>query len=323
MSKRSVAINRRVIKFPKIFRAAKTIDFLNTCEFIFLNKNKLLPNVIIDFSPTEEISVLNVLVFVKMIEYATNNACIIGARYVASNVVSQAFRKFGFMAMVKTHLHNIDNDDLAYSTFRVKQEDGFLIAPQGLLRSATLSKQALEQNFLPSIQGYYKENPKAMFLILTCLSEVALNFWEHATEDARSVLVAYGNKSVIEIACADTGQGIISTLGPVLASKNKDSSYVLSRAMGRGITSKKNTDHMGYGLWLISEIAIATKARLYIYSEGAYYHIENGKVSYGHCAYWQGAIFYLSLPLSTGLSLVDIVDQNESEDDNEPTINWQ
>lgn len=315
---------QKVIRFPRLFRASKTIDFLKYYEFIFDSKKKFVPNVLVDFSLTEEISVLNVLVFVKVIEYATVNDCFIAPRYKPNDLVALAFKKFGFMDIVKAYLENIEEKaDIIYSAFRVKQENGFLIAPQGLIRSTTLSKLALEQKFLPSIQSYYQGNYKAMVLIITCISEIALNFWEHATEDARSVLVAYGNEKVIEIACADNGQGIVSTLGPILAKNNKDAAYVLSSAMGKGVTSKKHTDHMGYGLWLVSEIAIATKAKLYIYSEGAYCHIVNGKMTSGLCAYWPGTIFYLSLPLQTDLSLVDIVNQNSTQDGDEPTINWQ
>ena len=313
----------RTIVLPRLFRSSKAIDFLKNYEFAFTSKNKLVPDVVIDFSEVEEISLLNVLIFVKFAEFSSENMCFISPKYIAGDVMSKAFYRFGFIDLVKTYLEKIDEDQ-AYQSLRIKQENGFLIAPQGLLRKGDLSKHSLQQHFLPSVQSYYKDNSKDMFLIITCLSEIALNFWEHATHDKRSILVAYGNKSKIEIACADTGQGIITTLSNIVDTKKYNSGHaILCQAMGKGVTSKKNTDHMGYGLWLISAIAIATKATLYIYSEGAYYHIDRGKIKSGTCAYWKGTIFYLSLPLQTGLSLVDIVDTTSPEDDEQPTINWQ
>ena len=311
------------ISFPVVFSETETINFLSRFEFIFFNQQQPVSNVVIDFSLTEEMPVLHILLIVKVIEYAINNNCVTGVRYVGNDLVNKAFMKFGFALIGNHHMQNINDYDPTYANFKVKQEDGFLIAPQGLLRSITFSKETLQQRFLPSIEDYYKDNHAAMFLILTCLSEVALNFLAHATEDAKSTLVAYGNKQQIEITCVDTGQGIISTLGPTLEEAYTELSDVLRKAMGREVTSKKRTNHMGFGLWLITEIALATNATLRVYSEGAFYYIEKGEISSGSCPYWQGTVFYLLLPLQTGLALEDIIKQTETTDGIEPAINWQ
>lgn len=66
----------------------------------------------------------------------------------------------------------------------------------------------------------------------------------------------------------------------------------------KGITSKKGTDHMGFGLWLISEFVRIAKGEIHIYSEGAYYVNQCGKIKKGTCGFWQGTIIYVSLPLN-------------------------
>jgi hypothetical protein len=40
-------------------------------------------------------------------------------------------------------------------------------------------------------------------MILLTFSEILLNFWEHATEDTKSIIVAHGNKDQIEIALGE------------------------------------------------------------------------------------------------------------------------
>lgn len=104
-----------------------------------------------------------------------------------------------------------------------------------------------------------------------------MNFWEHAVNDTKSIIVASGNKVKVEIACADTGNGVISTLSPTLVHQISKEE-VLVKSLEKGITSKKMTNHMGYGLWILNEIVTATKGRLHLYSEGAYVFNDFGKI---------------------------------------------
>jgi signal transduction histidine kinase len=155
-------------------------------------------------------------------------------------------------------------------------------------------------------------------MILLVFSEILLNFWEHAIEDTESIIVAHGNSQNIEIACADTGNGIISTLGGSMISENFRPEQILLESLKRGVTSKKMTNHMGYGLWILDQITTMVKGRLHIYSQGAYYYNEYGSKKSGRCGYWQGTIVYISLPLQKPKTLVDIEPLVSSE----IKINW-
>lgn len=166
--------------------------------------------------------------------------------------------------------------------FKIKGE--FFIAPVALLRKDKFSKEKIKDDFLPKIEEYYKNIPeernidktKVSSMILQCFSEILLNFWEHAVEDTKSIIVANGNSDYAEIICADTGNGIISTLKPVL-NKLYSKDDILAKAMEKFVTSKKDTDHMGCGLWILNQITNLSKGRLYIFSEGAYYLNNFGK----------------------------------------------
>lgn len=120
-------------------------------------------------------------------------------------------------------------------------------------------------------------------------------------DETDTILVATGDTNKFEVVCADTGIGMVTSLAPVL--KNSPSlrirNYdVLEMATMQGITSKKGTDHMGFGFWLISEFVRIAKGEIHIYSEGAYYVNQCGKIKKGTCGFWQGTIIYVSLPLN-------------------------
>ncbi|GAB3742279.1 hypothetical protein GCM10027594_21750 [Hymenobacter agri] len=310
------------VKYPRVCRASNINEILVQLEFFFKTKEKFINNLLINFRDVSEASVLHVLVFFKFIDYAVLKDLLLFPRYINGENMQHSFYKYGFTDFFNAYLETDENDDEVYKKFEVKQVNGFLIAPQGLLRNVVMSRNSLQEKFLPSIQDYYEGNEAGISLLFTCLSEVTLNFWEHATEDDKSIIVAYGNKNNIEIACADNGQGIISTL------KNggfdsMDGSNIIAKAMQKGVTSKAGTNHMGYGLWLVSEIAKATLGIMHVYSEGYVYKVERGRVSVGKSGYWKGSIFYLSLPLNRGLRLVDIVEKDGNDETDSPTINWQ
>jgi hypothetical protein len=151
-------------------------------------------------------------------------------------------------------------------------------------------------------------------MILTCVSEILLNFWKHALEDPQSILVAEGTKSKIEIGCADTGNGIISTLKEGKQEFRKLSSrQILQKAIQKNVTSKPNTFHMGRGLWILDEIATITGGIFHLYSEGVSYKNQNGKKIFSNCGYWKGTIVYLNLPLNKPVAMGDILKEEKND----------
>jgi hypothetical protein len=73
----------------------------------------------------------------------------------------------------------------------------------------------------------------------------------------------------------------------------------------KGVTSKKNSGHMGYGLWLIDEFAEASNGDFAVCSEGGYFYRRGKRIKKGECGNWKGTIVYVRIPLNNlhGLSV--------------------
>jgi hypothetical protein len=318
-------MNLKFITAPKYFTAPKILEFLEECVQLFPLKGTRTPGYVFDLMKVRECSMLGTLVFYKIIEYTLTNNCFyrpsIAFNY-EEPVTIEAFKRFGFWDLIMDYMEDRSGVERSYKKLEIKVEDNFIIAPQALLRDGNFSSRALRENFLPQIEEYYSFNPKAVSMIFLCLSEVLLNFWEHAVHDTKSIIVANGRKNNIEIACADTGRGIISTLEEGAGLKARSPSLILAKSVQKGITSKKGTDHMGFGLWILDQLVKLVKGRLHIYSQGAYYINDFGKIKTGDCAYWGGTIVYLSLPLNDPKTLSDIEGHSENSKLQKLKINW-
>jgi hypothetical protein len=292
-------------------------------SFIFNEKNGPY-SVYFDFSNLKEMSMLAVLIFYKFTDYSFKNRLLHRPSVAASREFWDAIFRFGFDKLFETFTDSKLFDIAEYRNLRVKEEGGFLIAPQPLIRNEPLSKNKLQTSFLPSIQQYYAHKPEVIPNIFMCLSELVLNFWEHATEDSGSVMLAYGSKSHIEIACADTGQGIATTLRPILErnmGRSMSDSEIISHSVDKGVTSKVNSYHMGYGLYLINRLVSAMEGSLYLFSEHGMLSNVHGITTSKSNSFWQGAVIYISLPLHKHIALSSL--QEPSTLDANININWQ
>lgn len=300
-------IDRRITA-PKHFNNSSTSEFLKVCEEIFRLNNKRVAGVSLDLSKVKQISLLGVLIIYKVVEYSSLNQCYHSPMIEYDDVMLGAWDKYGFTSLILTYIDNPRKVEKEYEKLKVRIGENFIIAPQPLLRDSHYTKATIREKYLTSIESYYSYNSKIVSMVFICLSEILLNFWEHASEDSKSILVASGNKSTIEIACADTGQGIISTLSEHVSESRLSKEQILLESLKKGVTSRKNTSHMGYGLWILDEIAKRTKGNLHIYSEGYFYQRFGTKVKSGETGYWKGTIVYLSLPFTNLTTLSDIID---------------
>ena len=283
-------------------------------------KGKLEKGFLLDLNKTTKCSMIGVLLVYKIIEFSIKNDCFRFPMYLMGSPFQEAMEKYGFTTLIITYLSDKDVAEKEFRNLKISVTDQFIIAPQALLRNDRYNIEVLNKKYLPKIQKYYSYSDKIVSMIFLAFSEVLLNFWEHAVDDTQSIIVANGNNNNIEIACADNGRGIISTLSHAGKSK-EDSIKTLQSAVQKGVTSKDLTNHMGYGLWIIDEIAKRTNGRFHLYSQGAFYQNEFGKSSSGRCGYWQGTVVYLSLPLKNPVTLSDIEPPDENIGDG-LKINW-
>jgi hypothetical protein len=311
----------QILIAPTKFTISATDKFLSDCEFIFSLVGKYKPDALVNLSNIKSINLINVLIIYKVLSFAGENRCLINSRLRINDYIMVEFIKYGLYPLLLSYVENAKGVDAQYKHLFVRQGADFIIAPQALLRNDSYSHETIRNIYLPAIEKYYSSNPKVALMILTCLSEILLNFWEHAVDDDKTVIMAYGTRDRIEIACADNGKGILSTLSDAYPSiKNKKS--LLMSCLKKGITSKKSSNHMGFGLWLVNEIAVRTGGRLHIFSEGGHIHSEHSRIKYTESGNWKGAIIYLDIPLNNPITISDIESENHSKSAHNIKINW-
>lgn len=291
-----------VIQAPKKFTKNFINDFLRKAEATFSWKNKLVPGVKIDLSQVRDIDILGLLIIYKYIDFIHNNSCCKNAELFVDEYINNVWADYAFDKLIQAYISNKELTETPFKEFKVTISERFIIAPQALLRNSNYTREYLKDEFIPKIDEYYTGNSKVTDIIFTCFSEILLNFWEHAIEDTKSVIIADGNKSKIEIACADTGIGIISNLDALYKGKI-ERNELLSKAVQKGVTSKPNTNHMGFGLWIVNELVKINGGQLYLYSQGYYYQNNFGKVKTGTSSYWPGTIIYLNMNLDNPKTL--------------------
>ena len=302
--------NNIVFKTPEKFTQQYVRFFLMEVENLFKMKDKQIKNVFFETKYTKEVNILGVLLIYKFLEYSVINKCFMNpmSNILNSKVLMKEIDMYGFKSMIQQFLKDKIPTDYSMS---YNDKGGVFIAPMTLNRGQ--SAENTEVEYRKNISDYYKYDSKISFVILQCLGEIISNFSEHAVMDTKSILVASGNKDYFEIACADTGDGIVSTLGPTLKTKQNANYLIIEQALQKGVTSKQNDDHMGFGLWLIDRFADASGGEFCLFSEGGYIHRRQNKLKKGACAKWKGTIVYLRIDLSNFDNLKCVISELKNE----------
>lgn len=296
---------KTIIKIPDIVNASNVISFLRNVAVIFANENKKSENFAMDLSGVKKINVLGVLLIYKIIEFSVEKNCFHLPYIIYESFMEEKLDEYEFVPLINAYIQHQDSSP-KMKDLKVQITDKFILAPQPLLRNSNFTNKFLKTNFLPKINEYYAGKPKVISMISTCFSEILLNFWEHAVDDTKSIMIADGNQSYMEIACADTGNGILSTLRNNPKYSQLSNEQLINLSTNKNVTSKENTNHMGYGLWIIDQIVTSTKGRFHLYSEGSAYINDYGKIKTVKTGFWKGTIVYLALPLENAKSLNDI-----------------
>jgi len=290
------------IEFPRhMVNYNCILPIIRQLEPMFKANKKLLPVVEFDLFKMRKISILGTLILYKLLDHSYRNQCFKEHQFGGDKkFLESVFQIYGFTELFKSYFgNNMPNDNIS-RYIKIRTQPNFIIAPQSLSRTNFADyNNHLQKTFVPALNRFYSSNPDAVSMMLTCISEIMANYWQHATDKYNSLLVAEGSKDIIEISCIDTGIGIVSSmesskLFKVGLSKEK----LLNKALTKGVSSKPNTNHMGYGLWIIDEIVSRTKGVLHIYTQGVYYKNERGQKWTEKGGFWNGTILYLQLPLS-------------------------
>lgn len=302
---------------PKHFNHNSIDDFLIKFGDVFFKINKAEKEITVNSSNNHTISVIGLVLLYKWMDFASKKKCFDSPTLLLfeENNILSSLDKYDFWDLIKGLFGEISKreEQKIYESLKVRQENNLIIAPQPMIRGNSLTRDNLHKIYAPQIIKFYNDD-KTSEMILTCISEILLNFWKHALEDPQSILVAEGNKSKIEIGCVDTGNSIISTLKEGKTEfRNLTSKQILQKAIQKNVTSKPKTFHMGRGLWILDEMATITGGIFHLYSEGVSYKNQNGKKIFDNCGYWKGTIVYLNLPLQKPVAMDDILKEEKND----------
>lgn len=298
-----MAENEVKIQTPKKLNAVNISQFLHIANAIFSWEDKRIPNFTFDTSTTEKADIIGLLLIYKFYEYTVHKSCFSKPKSIIKGYVGDELQKYGLKKLVD---HFIKYNEPQYDSLQFKSTDALFISPILLKRDSPIDEVSVAGK---DICTYYLHLDKVQYLVLTAMGELAQNFKSHASSDTTSILSVTGTKHSFEIACVDTGDGIITTLHK---NNNKYTkvppTQTLLKALEKGVTSKDvSSGHMGYGLWLIKELVVASKGELHIHSEGYYLRIHNKRIKAGQSPYWKGTIVYMQLPLIKSEELFNLL----------------
>lgn len=264
-------------------------------NFVFKLRNKKLKkyDFQIKINPNDFTSITSLVIY-KILAYSLDNNCLDNP---SANIdeITKLFSKFHLHELIKAYYNQKDIDRI-FSNIKPLQKSDFFVAPHPINRDVIKSKDDLSNKYYEIIHDYYKDkNFDIIEYIKTCLVEISSNFLYHAENDDKSILMAEGNKSKVEIISVDTSEGILTTMREKF---NKPDTKLLSLAFERKVTSKIENGHCGTGLWLINQIVNKLKGKLIIHTEGYIYRNIQGNVSIFASSYWKGTIVYVKLPIT-------------------------
>lgn len=292
------------IRVPVTLSDYNTIEFLESIEPVFQLVGRSLEGFCLRYDRVKKISLFSQLLLYKFISYTAKNKCFSNPTFRQNEYVVNELMKSGFFELIQSHFQESGIAEEVFKKYKVHYtlyEDKFFLAPLKLLRTDELRFKHI-QHFTTQVNKFYNYSSNIVSLVSTCLCEIYMNFWEHATEDSGTIMVALGDKASVEIMFADNGEGIRTNLLKAGYSAKK----LLELAIRRGVTSKKGTDHMGWGLWLVAQLCQINQGTLEIFSEGEALIVNPDNIYCRACGYWKGTIIHLKIPLSQPRFISDL-----------------
>lgn len=303
-----MASKQRIYKTPENFCAHNAKFFLENIKDVFDLDNSKTCGVFFNVSQTKKIDLLGLLLIYKFLNYTVKRCCFANPKTDLKNnqTISDELKRIGFQKLVNENFTIKDPDD---TKTEFSEKDGFFLAPIVLERGT--GKSDKDNTIETKIRNYYNDT-RISHGLLQCIGEISSNFQEHAVSDTKSVLVARGNMNQIEIACADNGTGIISTLMPSLEKDYAKCKYeVIKKAIEENVTSKAKEGHMGCGLWLVNQFVTKTGGVMYIFSQDGYLMNKKGIIKCGQSPFWKGTIVYVNMPLLNKMVFSQVLKEKE------------
>jgi hypothetical protein len=309
--------SKKIVTLPKKLKINSAYDIISKLNFIFSLTNKNKSDFILNLVKIREVDIFGILVLYKFIEYSVIKKCFEDPELnnPDDSPINTYIKQFGFYDLINANIKKGKMSNIFDLTkLKIEETETFVVAPEILIRKDVKTKKEFDKNFQKALNKFYGTD-KTTFIesILLCAVEISSNFYNHAVNDTQTLILAKGTKSFIEIACADNADGIINSLKLCVKYSNKKDLDLMKIVTNRGVTSKPDSDHMGYGLWLVKEIVKKYNGILEIYSSGTNFSLKFGNTKVKPCPYWKGSIIYLKLPVESGIEIGDILSKNRQK----------
>ncbi|MBP93838.1 MAG: hypothetical protein CMC55_06960 [Flavobacteriaceae bacterium] len=314
------------ITLPKRLTYNSLYEIIRKFNFIFKIKDRGKPGYVLDLSKVLEVDIVGMLILYKFIEFAAENKCfeLPTILYEDDSPIHNHIEVYGFEELINTHIRNDARSNTVLNNLSIRNPTGFFIAPQALIRNNAQTKKKFDIEFKNELDKLYGHNATTFIeSILICAVEISSNFYNHAIDDTKSIILARGSKNFIEIACADTAKGLINTLKQLEKYNNIKDLSLMKKAFEPEVTSKPSSNHMGYGLWLIKEIIRKYDGILDVYSSEMNFSIKHGREKIKKSPNWNGSIIYLKLPVVlSGIDIGDILRARRTKKETSLKINF-
>lgn len=274
--------------------------FIRKMNFFYTYNGRKYPSFHLSAYNVKDIDILGVLLLYKFFEYSIKNECFDHPIVDYLEKIKTEIAEYGFGSLVSECFVDPKRMENEYKNLKpYVNNQKFLVSPITLYQG-NKNRSQIERNCFSLISSYYDDEKQADMVFIV-LSELIGNFYSHSDDTNKSILVAYGDNHYIEIACADSGVGIVSTLRPFFPKKKETD--ILLQSIKKGISCKPKTDHMGNGLWMLDQIVRFNGGRLFLCSYNSIYERIGNKTSIIQGPTWRGSIIYVKLDVTKPVSM--------------------
>lgn len=304
-------LSKKTFRTPTHMTISNVRDFLKEIETVFLYQKygkKGVQNVYFQTKQTQKIDILGALLIYKFIEYTVKSGCFFDPQWdlLESRMVREGMNRYGFGLSNSPYIRDSNGIEAFIPPFSKYDENtNWFYAPVRLNKNdPNIGVKVTNEK---KINRFYYDEPLIQHCIIQCISEISTNFQAHTEDDTESVIVAQGSRTYFEIACADNGIGILTSLRQNQEYRKYENFELLEKSLNNGVSSKPNSMHMGRGLWYIYECVKRTCGQLIVFSQDQYFKYNNSRIKKGDSPYWKGTILYIKINLNKIQNIQDFL----------------
>lgn len=289
-----------IIKIPEV------LD-INSWEEIgsnnLFNNGQKFKKILFDFSETRYVRPIGLIMAVALMKYSKH-----------SEIAQNYYLRESASESVRSYLERMD----FYNQFHIEKNTiNRRDRSRSLCEISEIKEESysITQKLKKIIEAQVKINPELSEVVTYSIGEIIDNIEAHSFSPINGYICAQTYSDNLEIAIADCGIGIKSSLNSCPAYANIEShEEAIILATGKKVTSKSSR-HAGEGLFFTRRFLDANNGKLFILSGDARVEFKSGfNPLVNRVNYWQGTIVGMIFDLNTPVNAKQIFDSEYPED---------